>query len=182
MPAIGGDGNSIWVGRVLDGIHAARTSNNIAALSMWAQSEAMPGWTYNWLAATQPVSGAKEYNGSGVKVYPTADAGITATVHTLLLPPYAPIVRALKGKASLAALFDAINTSPWCAGCDGGRYPAVLWAATYGKGQGTPGGAPRSDSPPEWDWSAKVHAAANQFSAAATGPADAARAIRSLPT
>lgn len=182
MPSVGSEGNAPWVGAVLDGIRAARSANNIGALSMWADSEAMPGWAYNWLAATIAVPGAKEYSGSGVKVYPTADAGVRATISTLLLPPYAGIVKAFRGTHSLAGLYDAINASPWCAGCQGGEYPIVLWAATYGRGKGSAGGPPRSDAPPSWDWSAKVGAAGAHLAAGASSPSAAARAITALPT
>lgn len=182
MPAVGADGNGVWLSAVLRGIKAPVTTTNSTALALWADSEAMPTWVNNWLAATEPAPGARDYNGAGVKYYPTVAVGISATVKSLLLPPYSGIVRAFRAGQNLTGLFDAINASPWCAGCDGGRYPLALWGVTRGRGQGGGDAPPRGDAPPEWDWSAKVGVTGGHLSATATAVNAAVRAITSLPT
>lgn len=112
-----------WRGALLYQLGAPTTAPNLQALAMWAQDEGMPAWTNNPLATTEGAPGARNWNSTGVKIYPDADTGILATARTLKLPAYHAIVRALQNGTSLYAIWSAINRSPWCAGCQGGLYP-----------------------------------------------------------
>jgi hypothetical protein len=46
---------------------------------------------------------------------------------------YTHVVQALKTSAGLAAIFQAVNNSAWCKGCQKGQYPTDLAAAVGGK-------------------------------------------------
>lgn len=117
---------------MLAGIGAPETSPNLQALTLWAQSEGMPAWENNWLATTLTGYGGYVVNGVGVKAYPTDPDGVGATVASLLLPAYAGVVNAFRANLGLVAIWEAVNQSPWCGGCQSGHYPVALWQASSG--------------------------------------------------
>lgn len=72
------------------------------------------GARYNPLNTTLPWPLATDYNNVGVKNYPTARAGIAATVATLKESQYAGIVQLLAlPLASAKSINRAIDASPW---------------------------------------------------------------------
>lgn len=125
MAVVSGSGD--WRYGVLAALGAPDTPANLDALGWWAQSEGTPSWWHNWLATTQPGYGGTDVNSAGVKAYPTLDDGIAATVATLSGSAYSRVVQALRAGNSLTAIFDAVNASPWCYGCQAGHYPVVLY-------------------------------------------------------
>lgn len=125
MAAISGSGD--WRYGVLAALGAPDTAVNLDALDWWAQSEGTPSWWNNWLATTEPGYGGRDVNSYGVKAYPTLDDGIAATAATLRGSAYFRVVQALRSGNSLTAIFDAVNASPWCYGCQAGHYPVALY-------------------------------------------------------
>lgn len=133
------------------------------ALIWWAQSEGTPKRWHNPLATTFACCGGKDVNSAGVKGYPTVEAGATATARTLRLDYYKDVVRELRRGNSYVALWKAINASPWCKGCQKGRYPVVLYQNLGAAAPPLPGDS--SGTTPvhgaieqQWDWSTKVAA------------------------
>ncbi len=124
------------------------TADNRLALDLWASSEGMPAWENNWLATTLDGYGGTAVNGVGVKAYPTEDAGARATAGTLVLGYYTAVLNAFKQDAGLAALYIAINASPWCGGCQGGSYPIALHDYLSGGGNISPSNPPAPSAPP----------------------------------
>lgn len=130
---------SDWIPPVLESLAAPVNLVTEVALMKWAQSEGMPTGDNNWLATTLDGYGGWAVNGAGVKHYPTLAAGVGATVATLELGYYTGIVAALRQGTTLAAIYRAINASPWCRGCQGGRYPVALaQAVAAGPGPAPP--------------------------------------------
>lgn len=88
-----------WAPGVTDGIVAQATGENTGAQC-------------NPLADTEDWPGATPFNAAGVKNYPSADAGLAATCHTLSNGLYAPVLAAgVAGDAD--AYVAAIAASPW---------------------------------------------------------------------
>lgn len=116
-----------WRYGVLHALGAPDTAVNLDALSWWAESEGTPASWNNWLATTLGGYGGRDVNSAGVKAYPTLDDGIAATAATLRGGAYFRVVDALKAGNSLTAIWDAVNASPWCYGCQAGHYPVVLY-------------------------------------------------------
>lgn len=137
------------------------------ALSMWAQSEGMPAHSYNPLATMRTGYGEHYESPYTAPFYPHPYAGLRATVDTLKQNAYGypAIVQALVEHLGLSGIFDAINSSQWCGGCQGGHYPNVLYNAiksgtgappagnTGGQPSPTPVGeaAPPADIAAAWD-------------------------------
>lgn len=120
---------------VLAGLGAPASSSNLTALALWAQSEGTPAGWHNWLATTKTGFGGHVVNGAGVKAYPSTSDGVAATVATLRLSYYTGVVAALRGDQGYRAVWGAINSSPWCRGCQGGHYPAALYPLAVNPGQ-----------------------------------------------
>lgn len=133
---------SDWIPPVLEALAAPVNLVTEVALMKWAQSEGMPTWENNWLATTYDGYGGYDVNGVGVKAYPTLADGVGATVATLRLGYYTGIVAALRQGTTLAAIYRAINASPWCRGCQGGRYPVALAQAVAAGPGPSPAPAP----------------------------------------
>lgn len=136
-----------WPALLLAAIGAPRESTSEDALLWWAQSEGMPPSANNWLATTEPGFGGTVYNSAGVRAYPTEADGIAATKATLENGSYAPILAAFRGRHSLAAIWEAVNASPWCSGCQGGKYPVVLYDNLGGSHAPPPPPPPPSPKP-----------------------------------
>lgn len=126
--------------QTLSGTYNATT---LEALILWADSEGTPDRWNNPLATTEGWPGAYDVNSAGVKAYPSQNAGIGATVKTLRLGYYSAVVRAIRSNAGMQAIYDAINASPWCAHCQGGRYPIALYDALARQGH-----IPKPPQPP----------------------------------
>lgn len=126
MPEYPGQSNS-WQFQVLEAIGAAPSELTMNAMSWWAESEGMPASENNWLATTIGGYGGYPVNSAGVMAYPSQGAGVAATAATLRLPAYSGVVAAFRDGNSLSYIWSEINASPWCAHCQGGKYPVVLY-------------------------------------------------------
>lgn len=106
------------------------TTANLIGLNLWAKSEGMPATENNPLAITNPNQefgpDSGTVNSNGVVRFDSLQGGVDATSAFLDAPSYAGIDAAFKQGGSLTAIYTAINASPWCRGCTGGRYPAAL--------------------------------------------------------
>lgn len=123
MAAASGD----WRVLLLGALRAPSTTVNLDALAWWQQSEGTPPSWNNWLATTWSGYGGRDVNSAGVKAYPTVGDGVAATAATLYLSPYHAVITALRTGTSTEEIWAAINQSPWCAHCQGGRYPVAIW-------------------------------------------------------
>lgn len=101
----------------------------VRALELWAQSEGVTPAENNPLASGTPWPGSVAINRTGVQRYPSMTAAVAAYTYSLTNPPYIPIGQAFRARSGLAALWQVINASPWCRGCQGGHYPVALWTA-----------------------------------------------------
>lgn len=133
---------------MLNMLGAPTTAVTLQALEAWAASEGTPVSWNNPLATTEPWPGAVIVNSAGVRAYPSEYTGAEATAATLRLPAYTAVVRALRQNAGLRAIFDAVNHSPWCSGCQAGQYPVALYRLAYGRGGKPPPLPPPAPAPP----------------------------------
>lgn len=161
-----------WRWRLLARLLAPVTGANVTALSLWAASEGTPGFWNNWLATTMACCGGQMVNTVGVMAYPTLDSGVEATYRTLLGGAYGDIRAALQDGSDIRRIYQAINASPWCGGCQNGLYPIVLarlvGPAEPGKTwESQPATVPDPTQPPDIDWTAYVRAHANSMQVAA---------------
>jgi hypothetical protein len=82
--------------KILQGLGAPTTNENLKFLYAWRQSEGKAG-KYNPFNTTQGMPGATKFNSVGVKNYMSAEDGINATLKTLKNGRYNCIVNGLKG-------------------------------------------------------------------------------------
>lgn len=110
-----------------------------AGLTMWAESEGMPVNSYNPFATLRTGYGEHYVPPYTAPFYPHPYAGLRATLDTLNSGAngYDQIIQAIREHLGLSGLFDAINQSAWCSGCQGGHYPNVLYNAIL-SGTGAP--------------------------------------------
>lgn len=148
-----------WFADVLDALHLPITTDRAQSLALWARSEGMPDSTFNWLAATDQRPGSTAYNSAGVQRYPSYLVGVQVVVDKLSSSLYRPILAGLQAD-SAEQTWQAVNASPWCKGCQGGRYPVALYdwlaAGRPAGGPGNPGPDPgppnqTGDAPDSWD-------------------------------
>lgn len=116
-----------WAAAVLQAMSLPVTTDNIKALTGWANEESGGQWgtgqnddpltTHNPLNTTQHETGSTIMPGgstAGVQQYPDWNTGVKAAVDTLTLGSYASIVNLLKGGHPSASEFaNAIVSSPW---------------------------------------------------------------------
>jgi len=128
-----------WECDLLKALGAPCSQNNLTALNLWAQSEGSV--TNNPLAtsgygAGRTVCVAQCGSSSPIFEYDNEADGVAQMSKFLSGSYYTAIVRAFQQDAGLAAIFQAINSSPWCKGCQNGQYPIALSQAVGGKGPG----------------------------------------------
>lgn len=98
------------------------------ALLAWADSEGVPDWYHNWLATSLCTTGCQPARtGYSEPYYPTFTDGVRALSKTLQETRYTAVVAALQAGNSMTRIWNAVNQSPWCNGCQTGKYPAVLY-------------------------------------------------------
>ncbi|MHB1853483.1 MAG: hypothetical protein ACYCSJ_01465 [Acidimicrobiales bacterium] len=131
-----------WATTVLRKLNAPISSVQVAVLDLWAQSEGMPDSANNWLACGTPWPGSTTFNSTGVQIYPTYNAGTSAIAWSLNHPPYTDIGNAFRAAPGMVRLWQLINASPWCGGCQTGHYPIALWTVAGKPSQRTPVGTP----------------------------------------
>jgi len=122
-----------WEEALLIQMGAPLTDGNLQALAFWNQSEGMGG-TNNPLAISGKYPGATtcltQCDGSSpVYAYDTIDNGVAATNAFLQGSYYTGVVKAFQQDAGITSIWQSINNSPWCTGCEGGKYPSVLFSA-----------------------------------------------------
>lgn len=143
-----------WEYDLLKALGAPPSQNNLTALNLWAQSEGSV--TNNPLATSGKGAGATTCvaqcgSTSPIYEYDTEADGVAHMAGFLKGSYYSAIVRAFAQDAGIAAIFQAINSSPWCKGCQNGQYPVALSKAagggassvnpTVGAGTGTAAGS-----------------------------------------
>lgn len=107
---------------VLAAIGAPPTAANLHSMDAWRTHETPwpPVAANNPLNTTQQMTGATDYNSVGVKNYPSALEGVTATAATLLNGNYGDVVAALRsGRGLCGQSFAGLST--W----SGGGYSEV---------------------------------------------------------
>jgi len=101
--------------KILEGVGAPVTNNNMAYLYAWRQAEGGKA-TFNPFNTTQKAEGTTNYNSVGVKNYVSAEQGIAATIKTLLNGRYSAIIDCLKKDCSPDQTAKALIESPWGTG------------------------------------------------------------------
>lgn len=101
--------------KILEGISAPVTENNITYMRAWRRAEGGRA-TFNPFNTTQKYKDATNYNSFGVKNYPTMEAGIEATVKTLLNGRYNDIVDSLKSDSPPQVTAASKSLSVWGTG------------------------------------------------------------------
>jgi hypothetical protein len=134
-----------WEYDLLKALGAPASKNNLTALNLWAQSEGSV--TNNPLATSGQGVGATKCvaqcgSTSPIFEYDTEADGVAQMSSFLKGSYYTAIVRAFVQDAGLAAIYQAINSSPWCKDktgrpCQNGLYPEDLAAAVGGKAEAT---------------------------------------------
>lgn len=148
-----GDGGGDWRHALLTALGAPSTPDNLNALNAWASSEGVDPRNNNWLAITDPNNrwphaGVVASNGGNpVYAFPSQAVGVQATAAFLAGSYYVGVVDALKANRGVRAVYNAINSSPWCKGCQGGNYPIVLHNALNGGGFGQGPGVGQEAAP-----------------------------------
>lgn len=105
-----------WQARLLQGLGAPVTSENVRFLNAWAQAEGGSAEN-NPFNTTEPGHGSiGSYNSVGVQRYSTPQGGIQATIDTLQNGRYGGILSALKQGTSAMADAQAEAATPWGTG------------------------------------------------------------------
>ena len=114
-----------WAALFLSRIDAPLCRDNLVVVVAWEVAEGTAA-AHNPLATTHDMPGSTDFNSVGVQNFPTVEAGLEATMATLLngltIYGYGAILDALKRCASARTTAEAINASSWCRGCAGGLY------------------------------------------------------------
>ena len=114
-----------WAGAFLRAIGAPVCRANQVVVVTWETAESTLA-TYNPLATTYAMTGATDYNTTGVKNYVSLAQGLAAARGTLGGGAdsygYADVVRSLQACAPASATARAIRDSAWCRGCADGAY------------------------------------------------------------
>jgi len=129
-----------WETDLLKALGAPPSQANLTALNLWAQSEGSV--TNNPLATSGRGAGATKCvaqcgSSSPIYEYDTEANGVAQMSQFLKGGYYTAIVRAFQQDAGMAAIYQAINNSPWCKGCQSGHYPVDLSQAVGGGGPST---------------------------------------------
>jgi len=153
-----------WYQLLLRKMKAPGTAGNTKSFYYWAVSEGSPPDRNNWLNTTYQCCGGTVINSDGVMQYPSVSAGVQATYNTLRLPAYKRVFEAFVKDEGQAKIWKAINESPWCSGCQAGKYPVALWDSIHGNEPGGPPPVPTTtghgSGPPNEDWSPLISATA----------------------
>lgn len=121
----------MWEDHFLWRISAPATPTNVQACTLWADSEGVLA-DNNPFACTGKFPGATRCIAqcgtvSEVWAYDTIEHGCDANARFLIENHYSGILNAFRADAGLEPIWQAINSSPWCRGCQGGLYPIQLY-------------------------------------------------------
>ena len=83
---------------------------SLACVSIYESSEGNNVW-WNPLACEQPCPGAVNYNKAGVKIYPTFDAGVTATAQMYSGLHWAGVRAAINDYDKRGRILDAFSAA-----------------------------------------------------------------------
>jgi len=134
-----------WYDDLLAKMGAPDSNASQVSLQLWAQSEGVPASWNNWLATTIDGWGGVSQNSDGVKAYPTEADGVDAIYATLQGSAYQAVIDAFVGNEGGQEIWDAVNGSPWCAGCQNDQYPVALYDYLQGKGGIAPAGGGQTE-------------------------------------
>ena len=166
---------------VLAGIGAPATAWNLAFMDEWARSEGTEA-AHNPFASERPAAGATFFNQAGVRNYTDAAQGVAATVETLGLSYYRPLVHALRTQ-SLADRKGIVAAFETWSGTDS---PKAYHVAALVQGGWNPPGARTKQAqetftaPAATPAPAAVHARQAAKDAAMGAPAAAAGLVAAL--
>jgi murein DD-endopeptidase MepM/ murein hydrolase activator NlpD len=140
-----------WQARILKGIGAPVTPQNLTFLNAWTKAEG-GGATNNPFNTTQMAPGASAYNSVGVRNYGSPEVGLQATIDTLNNGRYGNILGALKQGSDPMAAAKALAASPWGTGSLvmkmlGGGGAAIPSTPSSVPPAGLPSGLPGSGLP-----------------------------------
>jgi hypothetical protein len=106
-----------WASKVLEGIGAPVTENNLRAMVSWMHAESSSNNNYqtwnNPLNTTRTAPGSIPKNGVGVQEYVNEDQGVQATIETLKLDFYKSIIEDFKNNAAPSETLKDITSSKW---------------------------------------------------------------------
>lgn len=122
---------STWQAKLLTGLRAPVSTENYNALTAWANSEGTT-WANNPLAICCGGPGAVACiaqcgSSSPIMSYDTIDHGVDATVRFLSAKSYKGVVQAFQQQLGYKGIWQEINRSGWCRGCQGGKYPVGVY-------------------------------------------------------
>lgn len=120
-----------WESYFLGLIGAPASESSVRVCDLWAASEGV-------LSRNNPFAVSGKYPGATVCIaqcgtasevwaYDTIEHGCEAAANFLKGSYYAEVLTAFRTDAGEAAIWKAINTSPWCTGCQDGKYPIDLY-------------------------------------------------------
>lgn len=96
----------------------------------------MPADSFNWLATSTHWPGDRMQPPYTEPFRRDFATGVAATVSFLRGSYYTAVVAAFVHDRGARAIWEAVNASPWCKGCQQGHYPVQLY--DYLRGQGVP--------------------------------------------
>jgi hypothetical protein len=181
--------NGDWRRWLLHDLNAPASAVNLQALRLWAASEGMAPEYHNPLATTLVVGASHPINSVGVQRYANNRDGAKAIAHTLRESRYDAVRAAFHKGNSLRHIYEAINGSLWCHGCQHGHYPVGIYQQLVMEGKATqvanlPANRPQHRSgditPAGDDWSPIIRASAGRFAHAARKMAAHRARLRTL--
>ena len=120
-----------WRHFLLRAIGAPVNAVTLGSLTAWAHSEGVVPGCHNHLAATDQIPGSRPGPNDLVPCYIDEGTMIGLYANKLRSGTYRGIYDALRAGVSYAAVWQAINLSPWCARCQNGRYPVALYNIAF---------------------------------------------------
>lgn len=120
-----------WRNFLLRAIGAPENPVTLGSLTAWAHSEGIVPGCHNHLAASDQIPGTRPGPTPSIPCYIDEGTMISLYANKLRSGIYQGIYDALRRGDSYADVWQAINKSPWCARCQGGKYPIALYAVAF---------------------------------------------------
>lgn len=116
-----------WIVDLFKKLGVAPTPTNVQAFELWSKSEVPNALEYNNpLNTSLDASHYQLQPGTQIPIYPSEQIGVAETAKTLQESGYSNVVAVLKQGGDLTHIYEAINSSKWDAGGQGGFYPIAL--------------------------------------------------------